>query len=140
MNETRTPREVGELWFGPMWNNRDVKLMHELMAPDAIGHLEGGLDTVGPAGFEKFQADFLSAVPDLKVQAVNFLADADDVCIHWKAGGTHSGPGMGMTPTGEQVSFQGVTWLRVKNGQIVEGWDFWNLDSLMKKMSGCATS
>jgi steroid delta-isomerase-like uncharacterized protein len=138
MNSTRTPREVAEAWFGPMWNNRDTALMRELMAPGAIGHLEGGLETVGPEGFEAFQNDFLGAVPDLKLTVINTLADGDDVCIHWTATGTHTGTAMGMVPSDAKVDFQGVTWLKVQNGQIVEGWDFWNKEALIQTMSGVA--
>lgn len=135
MSEIRTPKEVAGLWFGPMWNNRDFGLMRELMAPGAIGHLEGGVDTVGPEDFERFQKDFLGAVPDLKLDIVNLLSDGDDACVHWRATGTHCGAGMGLVPTDSKVEFQGVTWLKVKDGQIIEGWDFWNLDGLMQKMS-----
>lgn len=136
MNSTRTPREVGEAWFGPMWNKRDHALMRELMTEDAVGHLEGGIDVVGPDGFEAFMNDFLSAVPDLKLEVKNILADGDDVCVHWQASGTHTGPGLGLPPSDAKVNFQGVTWLRVKNGQLVEGWDFWNREGLLQTMAG----
>jgi len=139
MNATRTPREVGELWFGPMWSGRDGTLMRELMAPGALAHLEGGVETVGPEGFEKFQQEFVQAVPDVQLKIVNLLADGDDVCVHWKASGTHTGSGMGMDPTGAKLEFQGVAWLRVENGQIVEGWDFWNQGGVMQVLTGAAT-
>jgi predicted SnoaL-like aldol condensation-catalyzing enzyme len=117
-----------------MWNNRDLSLMRELMAPGAVGHLEGGRQTIGPDGFAEFQADFVAAVPDIKIEVKNCLADGDDACVHWRA---TNGEGMGMTPSEAPLDFQGVTWLRVKDGQIVEGWDFWNFDSLIRKMA-CA--
>jgi steroid delta-isomerase-like uncharacterized protein len=137
MSTTRSPREVALEWFGPMWNNRDLPLMRELMAPDAVGHLEGGRKTVGPDEFAKFQAEFLAAVPNIKLEVVNCLADGDDACVHWKATGMHSGEAWGMQPSNAPLDFQGVTWIKVKNGQIVEGWDFWNLGALMQKMA-CA--
>ncbi len=42
---------------------------------------------------------------------------------------------MGMAPSQRELAFNGVTWLRVKDGQITEGWDFWNLGGLMQTMS-----
>ena len=119
-----------------MWNNRDTALMRELMTEDAVGHLEGGEDVVGPAGFEAFMQEFLRAVPDLKLTMINCLSDGDDVCVHWRANGNHTGAGLGFSPSDAQVDFQGVTWLRVKDGQLVEGWDFWNRDALFQTMSG----
>lgn len=140
MSLTRTPREVGEAWFGPMWNNRDMNLMRDLMAPDAVGHLEGGVDVIGPEGFESFMQDFLSAVPDLKLEVKNLLSDADDVCVHWRATGRHTGTGLGLLPSDAAVNFQGVTWLRVKDGRLTEGWDFWNRDGLIRTLSGAAVA
>ena len=132
----RTPAEVGRLWFENVWDKREFHLVPELLAADGIGHLEGGQDIVGPAAFEAYQAEFLQAIPDIRLTVVNLLADGDDVCIHWQARGTHQGPGFGLKATGSPLAFHGVTWLRVKNGQIAEGWDFWNLDALVKVMSG----
>lgn len=136
MSSTRTPREVGEAWFNQMWNKRDTALMRELMVPEAVGHLEGGIDVVGADGFEAFMQDFLSAVPDLKLDVKNIVSDEDDVCVHWRATGTHTGAGLGLPASDAKVDFQGVTWLRIKNGQLVEGWDFWNRDGLLQTMSG----
>jgi len=138
MSTPRSPREVALDWFGPMWNNRDLSLMRELMAPDAVGHLEGGRKTVGPDGFAEFQAEFLSAVPEIQLEVVNCLTDGDDACVHWRARGVHKGEGMGMLPSNESLDFQGVTWLKVKNGQIVEGWDFWNRGAVIQTMSKAA--
>ena len=140
MNSTRTPREVGEAWFDLIWNQRNVALIPELMAEDAVGHLEGGLKVVGPAGFESFMQDFLKAVPDLKLEVRNMLSDGDDVCIHWRASGNHTGHGMGLNPSDSKVEFQGVTWFRVKDGKLVEGWDFWNRDGLIQTMSGAVAA
>ena len=135
-DSTRTPEEVGKLWFERMWDRRELDLIRELLAENAVGHLEGGEEVVGPEAFARFQEEFLEAIPDIRLQVNKLLADNTDVCIHWSASGTHSGSGFGCNATGCELNFQGVTWLRVKAGKIVEGWDFWNMDRLMRKMSG----
>ena len=132
--ESLPPSEVARRWFEDMWNGRKSELNHELMAPGAIGHLEGGQKTVGPEGFIAFREEFLAAVPDLHLVVVKLLSDSEEVCVHWEATGTHQGTGMGMAPSHRELAFNGVTWLRVKNGQITEGWDFWNLGGLMQTM------
>ena len=132
---TRTPSEVSRLWFGEMWNNRDTGLLRELMAPDATGTFEGGRTMTGPDDFIAFQQAFLEAVPDLKVELVKSIAEGDEVCVHWKGSALHCGPGLGCPASGKQIEFQGVTWLTVKNGQIVAGQDFWNLGGLMQHLT-----
>ena len=136
MNTTPCAKEIGRLWFENVWNQRNRELVHELMAPDATGHLEGGQEVIGPEAFLEFQKAFLDAIPDMHIEVVDTLADEDDVCVHWTATGTHTGPGMGMAPSGAAVSFRGVTWFETRNGQIISGRDFWNMDGLLKSMAG----
>ena len=131
-----TPEEVGRLWFERMWDRREVNLIRELLADNAVGHLEGGEEVVGHDAFEKFQQEFVAAIPDIRLSINKLLSDGSDVCIHWDAKGTHDGPAFGCNATGCKLEFQGVTWLRVKDGKITEGWDFWNMDRVMRKMSG----
>ena len=125
--ESLPPAEVARRWFEVMWNGRKSELIAELMVPGAIGHLEGGL-----AGFRD---EFLAAVPDLHLVVVKILSDGEEACVHWEATGSHQGAGMGLAPTNRALAFNGVTWLRVKEGRITEGWDFWNLGGLMQTMS-----
>jgi steroid delta-isomerase-like uncharacterized protein len=131
---TRTPAEVGRLWFEEMWNRRDAGLLRELMAPGATGFFEGGRTMTGPDDFLAFQREFLDAVPDLRLEVVKTLAEGDDVCVHWRASGNHCGPGLGCVPSGKDIGFEGITWLTVKDGRIVAGQDFWNLGGLLKSI------
>lgn len=108
------------------------------MAPDAIGYLEGGQQIVGPDPFLEFQSQFLAIMPDLQLEVLDSIADDDAVCVQWKAKGTHTGAGMGFAPSGQSVSFHGVTWFKVKDGQVVEGRDFWNLSGLMQTLAAPA--
>ena len=82
---------------------------------------------------------FLEAVPDLQIEVVGMVADEDDVCVHWTAKGTHTGPGMGFIPTGETVFFRGVTWFQTAGGRIISGRDFWNKECLMQTMAAAST-
>ena len=133
--DTLPPAEVARRWFEVMWNERKPGLIPELMATDAVGHAEGGQDFIGPEGFSVFQQEFLRAIPDIHIEVVRILSDAEEACVHWRACGNHQGAAFGLEPTGSALSFQGVTWVRVKDGKIIEGWDFWNLGGLMQTMS-----
>lgn len=137
-DSTLTPEQVGRLWFEHMWDRREAHLISELLTEDAVGHLEGGEKVVGHDAFEKFRQEFIEAIPDIRLTIDKLIADQSDVCIHWNAVGTHSGSGFGCNASGCELKFQGATWLRVKDGKITEGWDFWNMDRLMRKMSGDA--
>lgn len=135
-----TPLEIGRRWFNEVWNERNTALVPELMAEDAKGHLEGGQDVVGPAEFIAFQRVFLNLCPDLRVEILNTLADENDVCILWRATGTHAGEEMGLVATGRPVSFRGTTWFHIADGKISEGWDSWDRGTVIQKMSDPAVA
>lgn len=137
---TPSPKEVGTRWFQEVWNQRNTNLVPELMAPHAVAHLEGGQDIVGHNQFLLYQEAILSALPDLQIEVLNCLSDGDDACVLWNARAIHSGAGMGLAPTGKAVSFRGITWIRVVDGKITEGWDCWNQGSLMSILSAPLTA
>ena len=37
-------------------------------------------------------------------------------------------------PSGKTVSFRGTTWMRCENGKLLEGYDTWNRDGLMREL------
>jgi steroid delta-isomerase-like uncharacterized protein len=135
MQNPPSPSEIGRLWFENVWNERDHQLARKLMAEDAVGHLEGGLKVVGLEAFFAFQEEFFAAMPDIKIDVMETLSADGGVCVRWQAKGTHSGPAWGMVPSGNVVTFEGVTWFHTKDGQIIDGRDFWNLGGFMQKLS-----
>ena len=120
-------------WFEEVWNQRRVETVHELLAVDAPGHMEGQ-KVIGPKDFLPIHKAMLTMMPDLAVQIEEVLSDGDDAVVRWRINGTHSGAGLGCSPTGQKVSFPGITWFKFRDGQIVEGWDAWNQGGLVLQL------
>ena len=64
-----------------------------------------------------------SASRDMAMQVEQLTVNGDKVTAVWSARGTHNGQGLGMKPTGKQVSMHDRSVFLVKNGKIVEHWD-----------------
>jgi len=126
-------------WFDEVWNKRHDATVHELLDPNAVGHLEG-LVTRGVAEFFSARSFLVSAFPDLDVTVEATLAQNDQVAVRWSVKGTHRGELLGIPATGTPVTFRGITWLRFSNGRIVEGWDAWNQGRLMAELQTAAKS
>ncbi len=120
---------LSQRWFEEVWNERRTATIVELMSPDGIGHMESG-DLRGVEPFKLVRDEFIAAVPDLKFAIEGIVADGDDVVVRWCASGTHSGEGLGIEPTQQQLVVRGMTWQRFKDGVLVEGWDGWNQEAL----------
>jgi steroid delta-isomerase-like uncharacterized protein len=128
---------IGRRWFEEVWNARRDDAIDELMTPDSLGHVEGG-DVRGPEGFRKMQAGFLNALPDIQIDVEDVLSEGDRAAVRWHAHGTHAGDGFGFAATQNRVEMRGTTWLIVREGKIVEGWDTWNLEGMLSELRTAA--
>ncbi|WP_240907327.1 ester cyclase [Paludisphaera rhizosphaerae] len=124
-------REKSKRWFEEVWNERRADTIDELLCETSVGHMEGG-DVVGCEPFKRVRDSFLEAIPDLRVQIEDTLAQGDDVVVRWTISGTHTGDGLGVPPSHEPIFARGTSWLRFKDGVMVEGWDTWNQGALMQ--------
>jgi steroid delta-isomerase-like uncharacterized protein len=123
-------KDVMQRWFEEVWNQRDDSAISRLFAEDGIAHGLGanGEDLIGPAGFLPFRTAFLAGFADLRIIIEDSIEEGDRVAVRWRATGTLTGHGMGFAPTGRPMTITGMTIARVKNGQIIEGWN--NFDVL----------
>jgi predicted ester cyclase len=136
MSETANT-QLARRWFEDVWNRRHEATIHELLHPEAVGHLEG-VDVHGVAEFLDARASLLGAFPDLHVTLDSVIGSGDDVALRWSARATHRGPELGMAPTDRAVAFRGMSWFRFANGRLVEGWDSWNQGGLLESLKAVA--
>ncbi len=132
---TQQNKELAIRWFDEVWVKRRREAIFEMLGPEAVGHTEHG-DTLGPEPFAQIHAAFLTAFPDLTLVVEDVLAEGDHAVIRWSFSGTHRGDFLGVAATGRVVMAKGMTWHRFEDGRLVEGWDSWNADGLMRQLSG----
>jgi predicted ester cyclase len=76
----------------------------------------------------------LAAFPDLTFAHEDELAEGDTVALRETGEGTHTGPFLGIAPTGRRVRFRQLGMLRVRHGQLVEGWGMRDRLSLLRQL------
>jgi steroid delta-isomerase-like uncharacterized protein len=117
------PDAVMRAWFDEVWCQGQEAAIDRLMAADAVAHGLPGGDMRGAAGFRQVFNSFRNAFPDIHVAIEHTVIEGDMVTAHCRVTGTHSGDGLGIEPTGKRVEFEGMTIVRVADGQIREGWN-----------------
>jgi steroid delta-isomerase-like uncharacterized protein len=133
MSAENSAISIAKQWFEQVWHHRDATAIHRLMAADVIGHLEGQ-EISGPEEFVLVFKSLLAAFPDFELSADEIIGTQDSACVRWQAKGTHTGAALGIPASHQEITFRGMTWLHVKDGLIVEGWDSWNQGALMASL------
>lgn len=121
-------------WFDQVWKPGGEAVARDMLAPDALGHMEGG-DVRGVDEFLAVRAQLLAAMPDMVIHADDLIGQGDDVAVRWTVTATHAGEGLGFSATHQKLRFRGITWLRFSDGRLVEGWDAWNQGQLLQRMA-----
>jgi steroid delta-isomerase-like uncharacterized protein len=127
---------IARRWFEEVWNQRRAATIDELLTPASVCHGEEGPITGQDDFRERLHVPLLSALPDIRVVIEDTLVEGCQVVVRWTATGTHTGDGLGIPPSGRAVSFRGITWLRIENGKLMEGWQSSNLPETLRSLSG----
>ncbi|WP_044873702.1 SgcJ/EcaC family oxidoreductase [Pseudomonas sp. LFM046] len=79
---------------------------------------------------------FVGAVPDLKWKMTSEpIVSADGIAFQWEFSGTNSGPWSAETPaTNKPLKFEGVSFVRIKNGKIVYQGDYYDALGFNKQL------
>jgi steroid delta-isomerase-like uncharacterized protein len=76
----------------------------------------------------------MPAMPDLKYREEDMIAEGDKVVTRYTARFTHKGTFMGIPPSGKQIVAKGVEIHRIKDGKVVETWDFMDYLGIMTQL------
>ena len=127
---------VARRFFQSVWNERKIEVLDELLTPESVCQSENGIIR----GKDEFLAQvfqpFVTAFPDLQIEIEEAITQRDVVAVRWLCTATHTGAAFGLAPTGRRVSFRGTSWIRIDNGQMMEGFECWNVGGLMQVLSG----
>ncbi|MFT4021553.1 MAG: ester cyclase [Acinetobacter sp.] len=79
---------------------------------------------------------FTQAVPDLKWQMTSApIVDKDGIAFQWRFTGHNTGAWGADTPaTGKAISFEGVSFVKIKNGKITYQGDYYDAAGLNKQL------
>lgn len=125
--------EIARRWFREVWVEGGEATVDALLDPNAVGQMEGR-GVTGIAEFKAERRSLLQVFPDMSLSIEDLVEEGNKVAVRWKVDATHLGDGLGMPATKRPVSFNGTTWLEIRGGKIVHGWDHWNLGGLIASL------
>ena len=127
--------ERAKRWFRDVWGRQRSDAAVDLLSvQDVVQHNADGT-TVSTPEWKAFRKQLIDAVPDLDVAIEGVVASGDEAVVRWRFTGTHRGTVFGVAGSGRGIDVCGMTWLRFREGKIVEGWDGWNVSGLVQYLS-----
>ena len=102
---------IARQWFEQVWNARRDQAIDELMARDAVGHMEGG-DVHGPEEFRAGRAVFVNALPDMRITIEAIVSEGDQAVVRWLVRATHTGELFGVPASHRKVGLRGTSWFQ----------------------------
>ena len=136
MNEEDTAT-LARRWFEEVWDKRSNVALNRMASPDCICHQTDG-STVSLEEWKRVREDLFVGFPDLRVMVEAVVARPDEAVVRWRVAGTHKGPAFGLPASHREVDVSGLTWLRCRDGKVVEGWEAWDLGGLLQQLSAPA--
>jgi steroid delta-isomerase-like uncharacterized protein len=130
-----TNATLARRWFAEVWVRGGDATVRELMAEHVIGHMEAGVDIHSREEFLNERRKFLDAFADLSLVVEDVIEESSKVVVRWRATATYKGDNLASAVARRQLSFRGMTWLEFEHGQIVLGWDSWNLGGLLQSLN-----
>jgi steroid delta-isomerase-like uncharacterized protein len=126
-------KALARRWFEEVWNKGRTDAVDEMMASDGRAYGLGD-QPMGPAEFKVFHAAYRQAFPDMRIHIDEVIAEGDTVAMRWTVGATHRGELMGLAATGRPSRFEGMSFLRVRDGKIVEGRNVFDQLGMLKQL------
>jgi steroid delta-isomerase-like uncharacterized protein len=136
-DQTHINKSLSRRWFEEVWNQGRTRAIDELLAPDCVAHGLGeeGQPLRGPEHFRRFYDQFRSAFPDVRILVQEVLAEGDWTAVRFAAQATHTGPGIGVAPTGRPINVTGMSMMRWANGQIAEAYNEFDAAALLRQIT-----
>lgn len=107
-------------YYDEVWNAANLSALDELVDEAFLSYsnedsfANGRDELLGTIGLLR------GALPDLRVEVLQLIAEGDFVVARLVISGTHTGDFMGMPPTGNAVRFAMTSVLSISGGKIVE--------------------
>lgn len=133
INHCDQVKNIAEDYANTVWNVKELRAIDRLVNKDVLVHSLLG-DFRGLQSLKDVVQAWLKGFPDLLVKNELIISEGDLVSIQWSARGTHRGEFKSRKPTGNRVSYSGVTVYRINDNQIVEYWAYLDMQHVLNQI------
>jgi predicted ester cyclase len=126
---------VDKIW-GEGLNKGNLAIADECLTPDFKNHGSHDDALSGPESFKNTIRMQRGAFSDIDYEILDFISEGDKCVLRWVMRGRHTGPFLGVPPTGKSVEHHAMILLRFEGNRVAERWGIVDNFGLMKQLQG----
>lgn len=107
----------------------------ELVAADFVPHTFGPM-APGREGLREGMRRAGAGVSEARFEIHDMIAEGDRVAVRLTTSARHTGPFMGIEPSGNRYSIEEIHIFRIRDGQVVEHWHEFDKMALLAQLRG----
>ncbi|MFI0820820.1 ester cyclase [Streptomyces sp. NPDC021098] len=115
------------------WEEGDTDTFAKILAPGYVRYTKTGSEDID--ALRRTIEASRTAFPDLKVEILDTVEQADTLALRWRSHGTHTGSFMGVPPTGRAVTVTGASFCRFAGELLSEEQVVWDPRELLNAMN-----
>lgn len=115
---------------------RDPDGMMEFWVPGKGATIHGIVELVAPGSYRAWFANLFAAVPDLRFEVEEVVADETRAAVRWRARGRFDGDARleGFDPNGAELDLRGLDLLTFEDGKLVDNQAYTNSMELARQL------
>lgn len=128
-------------WFEEVWNQDNLAAIDQLAHPDAEAFGFPNPESVsGRDGFKEAARQFRTAFSDIRVTVDDVITEGNKMAVRWTAHMKHTGNGLGIAATGEPATVHGMSFMEMRDGRLLRGWNAFDLATTMNRLGAIAAA
>jgi predicted ester cyclase len=122
-------------FYDDLWNRWDDQAVNDVIAPDLQFRGSLGVEVHGRGEWRAYRDLIRNGSADFHNDVIDLVAQDDRAAARLQYTGHHTGPLLGIAPTGRAFSYAGAAFFTAGGGALTSAWVLGDLDSLRRQLT-----
>ena len=128
-------KEIARQFIDRVFVHQEDAAIDELVAPSFVPHTFGPMPP-GREGLREGMRRAGAGVSEARFEIDDMIAEGDRVAVRLTTSARHTGPFMGIEPTGRRYEIGEIHIFRIRDGQVIEHWHEFDKMALIAQLAG----